>query len=117
MAALTPETMPAGDGRATANMIRSTMARASTGFAITPKPSANLYILLQARLHFALICNTCTGLHGSLCVVSQLVCGRQSLLPFLSLLAGLIAAVTEAASWRPLHLIRLHTCTMLERKY
>ncbi|KAK9846692.1 hypothetical protein WJX84_003998 [Apatococcus fuscideae] len=46
-AALTPETIPAGDGRATATMIRSAMAKSSTGFAITPKPSANLYILLQ----------------------------------------------------------------------
>ena len=46
-AALTPETIPAGDGRATATMIRSSMARSSSGFAITPKPSANLYILLQ----------------------------------------------------------------------
>ncbi len=48
-AALTPETIPAGDGRATATMIRSSMAKAASGFAITPKPSANLYILLQVR--------------------------------------------------------------------
>ncbi|KAK9861785.1 hypothetical protein WJX84_011412 [Apatococcus fuscideae] len=42
-----PELMPPNYGRAAATMIRSTMARAASGFAITPKPSANLYILLQ----------------------------------------------------------------------